>query len=205
MQTSLPQYPCFDYLLVLNPHEELRNRIRSIKKEFAEKYDAPMANYLKPYMALVSFRTIGMMEERLLQRLQVIAMGTSPFKVELSKYAAFPSHTIYIDVATKLPVQALVKELKQAQRMMKLSKDHKPHFMEEPHIAICRKLKPWQFEKGWLEYSHRSFTGRFVADSMLLLKRPADQIGAWQVAKRLEFMNLPVATKQGSLFGEGNW
>jgi hypothetical protein len=71
--------------------------------------------------------------------------------------------------------------------------------MDEPCIAIARKLLPWQYEKGWLEYSHKHFTGRFIADSMLLLKRrSADR--SWQIAGRFEFMNLPVTTKQGELF-----
>ena len=79
-------------------------------------------------------------------------------------------------------------------------KDIKPHFIEESNVAIARKLVPWQYEKAWLEYSHRHFTGRFIADSMLLLKRPVDEM-KYQIVKRFEFMNLPVATKQGSLFG----
>jgi len=52
---------------------------------------------------------------------------------------------------------------------------------------------PWQYEKGWLEYSNRSFTGRFIADGMLLLKRRAGDM-AWQIAERFAFQNLPVAT-----------
>ncbi len=79
-------------------------------------------------------------------------------------------------------------------------KDIKPHFIEESNLTIARKLVPWQYEKAWLEYSHRHFTGRFIADSMLLLKRPVDEM-KYQIVKRFEFMNLPVATKQGSLFG----
>ncbi len=82
---------------------------------------------------------------------------------------------------------------------MTLNKEHKPHFIEESHLTICRQLKPWQYEQGWLEYSHRHFSGRFIADSMLLLKRPAGEKG-YQIAKRFEFQNLPVSTKQGSLF-----
>jgi len=35
---------------------------------------------------------------------------------------------------------------------------------------------------------------------MLLLKRPAGEKGAFQIAKRFEFQNLPVTTKQGNLF-----
>ena len=83
---------------------------------------------------------------------------------------------------------------------MKLNEENKPHFMLEPHITIGRKLKPWQYEKGWLEYSHKHFTGRFIADGMLLLKRPSGT-HKYQVVQRFEFQNLPVTIKQGELFG----
>lgn len=70
----------------------------------------------------------------------------------------------------------------------------------EPHISVARKLAPWQYEKGWLEYSHRHFTGRFIADGMLLLKRPVGEKN-YQIVKRFEFQNLLIATtKQGELF-----
>jgi hypothetical protein len=84
--------------------------------------------------------------------------------------------------------------------LMKIDNDNKPHFIMEPHLTIARKLQPWQYEKGWLEYSHKHFTGRFIADSMLLLKRPAGEM-KYQVAGRFEFQNLPVNTRQGDLFG----
>ena len=35
---SIPGYRVYEYLLVMNPHEELRNKIMTIKKEFAEKH-----------------------------------------------------------------------------------------------------------------------------------------------------------------------
>jgi hypothetical protein len=66
-------------------------------------------------------------------------------------------------------------------------------------LTIARKLQPWQYEKGWLEYSNKNFTGRFIADGMLLLKRPLDE-KKYQVVQRFEFQNLPVTTKQGELF-----
>jgi len=82
---------------------------------------------------------------------------------------------------------------------MKLNDDNKPHFILEPHLTIARKLLPWQYEKGWLEYSHRHFTGRFIADAMLLLKRPVGEL-KYEIARRFEFQNLPVGIKQGDLF-----
>eukprot|EP01035_Chromulina_nebulosa_P043254 gene43254-58591_t len=69
-----------EYLLVLNPHEELRNKIMKVKAEFADKYEASMAKFLKPHITLVNFLTWDMMEEKIVQRLRHIAMGTTPFK-----------------------------------------------------------------------------------------------------------------------------
>ena len=142
-----------------------------------------------------------MMEEKIVNRLKTIAMGYHPFKVELKDFGSFPSHTIYINVTSKLPIQNLVKTLRhEVQRLMKLNEDNKPHFIMEPHLTIARKLKPWQYEKGWLEYSHKSFTGRFIADGMILLRRPSGEV-KYQAVRRFEFENLPVSIKQGELFG----
>lgn len=140
-----------------------------------------------------------MTEERLINRLKTIAMGYHPFKVELKNFGSFPSHSIYIQVISKDPVRKLVKEIKTAQHLMKTGRNIKPFFFEEPHLTIARKLLPWQYENGWLEFSRRSFTGRFIAESMLLLKRRSGD-KAYQISARFEFMNLPVATRQGELF-----
>jgi 2'-5' RNA ligase len=126
-------------------------------------------------------------------------MGFPPFKVELKDYGSYPSHTIFINVISKLPIQNLVREIKQVQRLMKLDNEHKPYFIDEPNMTIACKLAPWQYEAAWLEYSNRHFTGRFIADGMLLLKRREGD-KAFQIVQRFEFMNLPITTKQGELF-----
>jgi 2'-5' RNA ligase len=196
----MPGYRVNEYLLVLNPPEDLWQKIMKIKEGFADKYKNELARFTKPHIALVNWLGLELMEERMMQRLQTIAMGLSPFKIELRDYGSFPSHTIFINVVSKLPIQSIVKEMKQAQKLMTLNHENKPHFIETPVISICRKLKPWQYEAGWLEFSHRQFTGRFIAEGMLLLKRPAEKKTKFQIARRLEFQNLPVATKQGNLF-----
>ncbi len=197
---TIPGYRVFEYLLVLNPHEELRNKIMKVRQEFNEEYKVSTALGGKPNMILANFLQYEMMEERLINRLKVVAMGFHTIKVELRDFGSYPSHTIYINVVSKVPVQTLVKEIRhESQRLMKLNDDNKPHFILEPHLTIARKLQPWQYEKGWLEYSNKNFTGRFIADGMLLLKRPLDE-KKYQVVQRLEFQNLPVTTKQGELF-----
>lgn len=210
------QLPVMEYLLVLSPHEELRNRVQQVKKDFYESYQASTAMGGKPHLTLVRFTQLALMEERIVQRLRIIAMGYCPFKVELKDFGSFPSHSIFINVISKLPIRGLVKEIRDIQRLMKPDKEHKPHFIDEPNLIIARKLLPWQYEKGWLEYSNKSFTGRFIADSMLLLKRrgvgfhddsprgrDAKASGPWQIAERFAFQNMPVATRQGDLFAQG--
>jgi 2'-5' RNA ligase len=214
-ETYRSQLATNEYMLILNPHEELRNKIQQVKKDFFDAHQAPGALGGKPHLTLVRFTQVALMEDRIIQRLRTIAMGFCPFKVELKDFGSFPSHTVYIQVTSKLPVRGLLTEIRDIQRLMKLDKDHKPHFIDEPHIPVARKLLPWQYEKGWLEYSNRSFTGRFIADGMLLLKRRAGESNdgpssggreawaskAWQISERFAFQNLPVATRQGQLFG----
>ena len=197
VQTAMPGYRMNEYLLVLSPNEELRNRISAVRSAFNEAYEPSMPLSGKPHLALVRFVAWSMLEEKLVNRFQHIAMGFVPFKVELRDFGSFPSHTIYINVATKLPVQQLIRELKSVQKLMKADPD--PHFIAEPFIPVARKLLPWQYEKGWLEYSHKHFSAKMIADGMLLLKRPAGE-RAYRVVQRFEFMNMPVATTQGELF-----
>lgn len=197
----LPGYRIYEYLLVLSPHEDLRNKIMDVKKDFYEKYKAQTGRWSKPHVTLVNYVQYEMLEERTINHLKTIAMGYHPIKIELKDYGSFPSHTIYINITSKLPIQGLVKQIRtETQRLMKLNDDNKPHFILEPHLTIARKLLPWQYEQGWLEYSHRHFTGRFIADAMLLLKRPVGEF-KYEIVRRFEFENLPVATKQGELFG----
>jgi 2'-5' RNA ligase len=196
---TIPGYRVNEYLVVLNPHMELRSKIMQVKKEFYDTYKTSSALGGKPQILLARFSQYEMLEERIVSRLKMVGMGYQPFKVELRDFGSFPSHTIFINVTTKVPVQNLVRQIRESQRLMKIDNDHKPYFNDDPYITVARKLLPWQYEQGWLDYSHRHFTGRFIADSMLLLKR---RVGdkAYQIAERFEFMNLPVATRQGELF-----
>ncbi|HMJ47929.1 MAG TPA: 2'-5' RNA ligase family protein [Ferruginibacter sp.] len=196
----VPGYQEYDYSIIIVPHEELRHKITDARAVFNEKYKTTFPVLSRPAITLATFRQIRLMEERIVNRLHIIAMSYHSFKVELKDFGSFPSHSVFINVTSKLPVQDLVKTIRHdAQRLMKLDADNKPHFIIEPYILIARKLLPWQYEKGWLEYSHKHFTSRFIADNMLLLRRPAGEF-KYAVVQRFEFMNLPVTTKQGELF-----
>jgi 2'-5' RNA ligase len=112
------QLPLTEYLLVLNPHEELRHRIAQVRTAFQETYQPAVAVGGKVHLTLLRFNQLSLVEERIVQRLRTIAMGFPPFKVELKDFGSFPSHSIFINVISKLPIRNLVKELKDIQRLM---------------------------------------------------------------------------------------
>lgn len=198
----IPGHRVCEYMLALSPHEDLRERILKERDVFAGKFGVAVSNF-RPHILLGRFTQYEMKEERIVAKLKALAMGQSPFKVELEGFGSFPSHTIFINVTTKVPISMLVKSIKtKAGLMMKFDREHKPYFTSEPIINIARKLQPWQYEKGWQEYQHKNFRAKFIADQMLLLKR-YQQGGAWRVVRHLEFQNLPVETVQGCCLANG--
>jgi len=192
-------YHTAEYLLILSPHEDLWNTIMTIKSDFASKYDHPMAAYTKPHLTLLKFLQLEVTEDRIVKHLKSICSSQPLIKIELKDFHHFPSHTIYINVTSKLPILNLVKALKEAQPLLKFDPNFKPFFITEPHVTIARQLVPWQYEKAWNEFSHSSFTGRFIADKMTLLKR---RVGnkSYQIVKEFPFHHLPQIDRQGSLF-----
>ena len=198
MLPSVPGYRLNEYKLVIPLPDALQQKISGIRTEFGQHYSFK-PDLGRVHITLVMFSQLEMMEDKIKQRLKSISMGEVPFKIELKDYGAFPSHTIYIKITTREPLKKLMRSVRDIQNILRTDKQHKAHFLQDPVISIARKLKPWQYEKAWLEYSHRQFTGRFIADALLLLKRAEGSI-PWQIVERMELQNLPVITKQGGLF-----
>lgn len=194
--TSLPGYQLQEYILALQPHEDLCSRISTIRTKLAEKYKIALPANSQSHITLAHFFAHDMVEEKIVQRLHNMTMSITPFKVELCDYGAYPSHSVYINIATRSTVQNLVKELKRLKPLMQVP-DHDPHFITEPHLVLLQKLKPMQFINIWMECEHTSFSGRFIADTIVLLKRSAY---GYETVKQIQLVNMPVAAKQGELF-----
>lgn len=196
---QLPGYKVNEYVLILNPHPELSNKIVGLKNEFNTNYSR--TGYItKPNISIVKFTQYELFEQRIKDNLHRIAMEMMPVKIELKDYGTFPSHTIFINVTSKLPFQSIAKKVRtETQKLMKFDEENKPHFFMEPYIPVAQKIPQHIYDKAWLEYSHRHFTGRFIADSMLLLKRPKGEL-RYQIVDSFKFENLLVGVSQGALF-----
>ncbi|HUR09773.1 MAG TPA: 2'-5' RNA ligase family protein [Flavitalea sp.] len=195
--STIPGYRLNEYQLVLNPPVAFREKINRVREEFREIYPGSQVS-TRPYLVLVRFTAWEMMEEKITLRLKTVGMGAAAFKLQVKDFGSFPSHSLFINVITKLPVQDLVRQIRTAQRLLK-SPDSEPHFLQEPHFSIATRLIPAYYEKAWLEYSHRHFTASFIVDSMLLLKKKTGE-KRFEIVENFSFMNLPVSSTQGALF-----
>ncbi|MBK6634302.1 MAG: 2'-5' RNA ligase family protein [Chitinophagaceae bacterium] len=195
---SLPGHRLHEYLLVIDPHEELRHKIEKCRQQLTEKYHILQPQTGRPHITLVRFTANPMMEEKIINRLQLIAMAEKPFVVELQDFGSYPMHAIFIKIVNQPRVLQLIKNLKQARRLMKAAGDD-PHFLQDPQIALAGRLPKDKYLELMKEYLHKKFTGRFYADAMLLLRRPKMK-KRYQIVRRFEFECLPVTTAQGVLF-----
>ncbi|MEO7314245.1 MAG: 2'-5' RNA ligase family protein [Ginsengibacter sp.] len=196
---KMPGYRTAEYILILSPHASLQEKIMRIKKDILEKYDNGFLVNRKPVIRLARFFSYQMMEEKLINHFKIAGMAMPPFKVTLKDFGSFPQHTLFVNVDSRVPLQMLMKDIKSAKRLMR-SPGQAPYFTNEFNIPLAIKLTPLQYEKMWEEYRRRQFTGHFIADAMLLLKRREGEKN-YQIAARFEFQNLPVSVRQGELFG----
>lgn len=201
METNLfhmPGYRVSEYLLVLDIPEALRHKIEKARTELLEKYIIPQPPAGRPHVTLARFVMPEMVEEKFLYYVQVIAMAEKPFLIELKNYGSYPMHSIYINIANQQRVMQLIKNLKELRRFMK-SGGEDPYFLQDPTIPLAGRIDKKIYIEAVKEYTHKHFSGKFVADAMLLLKRKSGE-KKYQVLRRFDFQNLPVGASQGNLF-----
>ena len=188
-----------EYLLVIQPNEDLCEKIMALKQHFSTNYQCPQAMYLKPGITLIKFSQYELAESRFVNRLRNIATANPSFKITLNDFGSLPSHTIYVNIQTTNHITELTKELKQVQAYIKSDAQHKPHFISEPIISIAHKLLPWQYEKGWFEYSNTHFNASFMVKELLLLKKK-DGSNGYKTIERFPLLNQVNKLEQASMF-----
>ncbi len=197
---GLPGTTIAEYKLVICPHEDLSKKLQFIQSSFAERF--ALTNQLpgRPQLLICRFKQMEAFEPKIVQRLQQAAGGHSPFKAEIRDFGSSPSHTIYANVVSPVSIKALVTTIKtQAQSLMKLDADNKPYFISESHFIIASKLKPWQYEKGWLEMQHEAFSAGFIVNEILLMKRKEGET-KYQLLRKFSLLRTKEQTSQGQLF-----
>lgn len=161
------------YFVALVPPAPVFDDAQRWKHYFRDQYNSKASLNSPPHITLhMPFRWNEEKEADLTAAFSSFAMGRKPFKVELLNFNAFPPRVIFIDVVPTEPLEALSKDLHRfCKRELNLFnaayKDQPFH----PHLTLAfRDLKKPMFEKAWEEFRERTFTARFEADRISVLK-----------------------------------
>jgi 2'-5' RNA ligase len=176
----------YEYLLIIPPDEKIGLATLSIKNSYKEYGCHNAANQL-PHITMVNFVQFSTMENRIIYRLESFAKSIKPFEVKLHGFGQFPSHTIFINVATKAPIATIVKNMKSPfKHLLQPNKQDNPHFFMTPHLTIARDMLKSQHSRAWADWQHKEFTASFEAFEMILLRREIGR-GRYEVVKHIPF------------------
>jgi 2'-5' RNA ligase len=174
------------YFIALIPHQELADKITTIKNDFARQYLSSKALKVMPHITLQNpFQRMESFETEFHLRLQDFFSAFRSFNIQLSGYDCFDNRNnpvVFIDVVKNDLLFDLHKKLIYFLREeMNFSAKESPYSFH-PHITVAyRDLTTEQFNKAWPIYKSKPFEGSFVVDTVYLLKHDYRK---WNVLSR---------------------
>ena len=161
----------WEYMLLANPDEIVKEKVMLEKIFFEEKYEAEIATKTFPYITIANFLAKEMMEERSCHLIQNICSLNYSFTTDLNNFSCFPSHTIFIRVQDPQPFKRLHNGLQALDNHLKTNACPPLQVSGKPHLTIARQLDEEIYNEAIKEYAQRQFHEAFTVDKLVLLKR----------------------------------
>ena len=182
------QLGLFEYMLIANPDEQVRQKIVMEKEDFYQQYGTEIAIKTGPHITIAKFFIKKEMEDWLCKGIQNACNVQASFSVDLNNFSGFPAHAIFVRVQNPAPFRQLIQSLERLEPFIESSNCPPSIFIDKPHMYIARELHEEIYQKAIIEYSKRSFRDAFQLDSLTLLKRDGPH-GKWQ---HVTHLHLPV-------------
>jgi len=174
------------YFIALVPPPDLREKVKSLKEEMRDSFNASHALKSPAHITLqMPFKRSKEDEPQIISVLKQFASRQAPFRIELCGYGSFQPRVIFIRVIDPDPIISLHKELKKdlADNLRfepgELTKEMQPHM-----TIATRDLEKEMFRRAWMLFEEREFEGSFEAGSIFLLKHNGKQ---WDIFRELNF------------------
>lgn len=170
-----------EYLLVIYPYGELRDRLLDEQRHFSFQYGLQATNAMsaaglppsgnKPHITVAAFHVGEPMEDTLIRWIQRICNQHKSFDITLNNYSGFPPHTIYLRVQDPQPFRELMKQMKAIDDFIRSSGCPPVHLTPRPFLSIAGGLTELVYNRAMPEYSRKDFHDSFHVKEMVLLKR----------------------------------
>jgi 2'-5' RNA ligase len=162
----------YEYILVVQPGKELGKQILDTRSGFEETYHQVHPGRINhPYIKLASFRAKEAMESTIERWIQRICAGQECFPVMLNNFSGFPTGKLFVRVQYHEPFLKLASGLSVIDDYIKSYGCPSAKIVSHPHVTIANRLPADMYTKAMLDYSQRDFSGSFMVEEVLLLKR----------------------------------
>lgn len=160
-----------EYLLVIYPCGELKDKLLEEQQQFSSDYGLQMTVRNKPHITVAAFQAGEPMEDTLIRWIQRICNRHKSFDITLNNYSGFPPHTIYLRVQDPQPFRELMEQLRAIDDFIRSSGCPPVNLINRPYLSIAGGLTEQVYNKAMPEYSRRTFHDTFHVEELILLKR----------------------------------
>lgn len=176
------------YFIAVIPDAALAARVEELKTHVALNYSSVRALRSPAHITLQPpFYLDTETEGPLMAHLATFAKSRHSFEVVLESFSHFDKRVIFIDVLPAAELTALRNDLLQFLKVHHYPAERDLSF--KPHITIAfRDLSKKNFDKAWTEFRHRTFSEKFLADGIALLKHNGKH---WEVLAKIPFILSP--------------
>ena len=173
-----------EYLLVIYPYGELRDRLLEEQQQFSSDYEVTVRN--RPHLTMAAFQAAEGMEDTLIRWIQRICQRYQRFELTLNNYSGIPPHTprppvagaservpgqIYLRVQDPQPFRRLMQQLRVIDHYVRSSGCPPIHLIDRPYLSIAGGLTEQIYNRAMPDYSRKTFHENFPVDELVLLKR----------------------------------
>ena len=160
-----------EYLLVIYPYGELKDKLLEEQQQFSSDYGLQMTVRNKPHITVAAFQAGEPMEDTLIRWIQRICNRHKSFDITLNNYSGFPPHTIYLRIQDPQPFRELMQQLRAIDDFIRSSGCPPVNLINRPYLSIAGGLTEQVYNKAMPEYSRRTFHDTFHVEELILLKR----------------------------------
>lgn len=161
----------FEYMLVVQTGKELGKLILDTRSGFEEAYHLSCREREQPYIRLASFIAKEEMETTIEKWIRRICAAQSSFPVVLNNFSGFPTGKLFVRVQHHEPFRKFAAALSVIDDYIKSYGCPSAKIVSHPHITIAKKLPGDLYTKAMLDYAQRDFSGSFMVQEIVLLKR----------------------------------
>ncbi len=163
------------YLLVINPSREVSSDVRKMKEEVKQALDRPFRSYnSKPHITLWLIKMSDAYEHKLLEVLENECRSIAPFKINLNGFGSFTlgPNVIFVQPNSTEKIISVPQRLfKELRKVVSIPNTSKPFLTNHPHMTVASGLSSTEFNSLWSTFQGRSYSGSFMAKSVVLLEK----------------------------------